>query len=39
VVATFTPTPLAAVTAMMLLPNPKRMMLGHLLGRSKEVQL
>jgi hypothetical protein len=28
----FTPTLLAAVTVMMLLPNPKRLMLGYLLG-------
>ena len=28
----FTPTLLAAVTIMMLLPNPKRLMLGYLLG-------
>ncbi len=31
-VAMFTPTLLAAVTVMMLLPNPKRLMLGYLLG-------
>lgn len=30
--AMFTPTLLAAVTVMMLLPNPKRLMLGYLLG-------
>lgn len=30
--AMFTPTLLAAVTIMMLLPNPKRLMLGYLLG-------
>src|SRR3954447_1605529 len=28
----FTPTLLAAVTVMMLLPNPKKLMLGYLLG-------
>src|SRR3954451_5140050 len=28
----FTPTLLAAVTVMMLLPNPRRLMLGYLLG-------
>ena len=31
-VVMFTPTLLAAVTIMMLLPNPKRLMLGYLLG-------
>jgi hypothetical protein len=31
-VAMFTPTLLAAVTVMMLLPNPKKLMLGYLLG-------
>ncbi|HVY96834.1 MAG TPA: GAP family protein [Solirubrobacterales bacterium] len=31
-VVMFTPTLLAAVTVMMLLPNPKRLMLGYLLG-------
>ena len=31
-VAMFNPTLLAAVTVMMLLPNPKRLMLGYLLG-------
>lgn len=31
-VATFNPTLLAAVTVMLLLPNPKRLMLGYLLG-------
>jgi Sap, sulfolipid-1-addressing protein len=31
-VAMLTPTLLAAVTVMMLLPNPKRLMLGYLLG-------
>lgn len=31
-VAMFTPTLLAAVTVMMMLPNPKRLMLGYLLG-------
>lgn len=31
-VAMFTPTLLAAVTIMMLLPNPKRLMVGYLLG-------
>lgn len=30
--AMFTPTLLAAVTVMMLLPNPKRLMFGYLLG-------
>lgn len=30
--AMFTPTLLAAVTIMMLLPNPKRLMIGYLLG-------
>jgi hypothetical protein len=30
--AMFTPTLLAAVTVMMLLPNPKKLMLGYLLG-------
>ncbi len=30
--AMFTPTLLAAVTVMMLMPNPKRLMLGYLLG-------
>lgn len=30
--AMFTPTLLAAVTIMMLLPNPKRLMVGYLLG-------
>ena len=30
--AMFTPALLAAVTVMMLLPNPKRLMLGYLLG-------
>jgi hypothetical protein len=30
--AMFTPTLLAAVTVLMLLPNPKRLMLGYLLG-------
>jgi hypothetical protein len=30
--AMFTPTLLAAVTVMLLLPNPKRLMLGYLLG-------
>ena len=28
----FNPTLLAAVTVMMLLPNPKKLMLGYLLG-------
>lgn len=32
VVATFNPSLLAAVTAMLLLPYPKRLMLGYLLG-------
>jgi Sap-like sulfolipid-1-addressing protein len=31
-VVMFTPTLLAAVTVMMLLPNPRRLMLGYLLG-------
>lgn len=31
-VATFNPSLLAATTAMLLLPNPKRLMLGYLLG-------
>jgi hypothetical protein len=31
-VAIFNPTLLAAVTIMMLIPNPKRLMLGYLLG-------
>lgn len=31
-VATFNPTLLAAVTVMMVLPRPKRLMLGCLLG-------
>ncbi|HEU4735954.1 MAG TPA: GAP family protein [Solirubrobacterales bacterium] len=31
-VAMFNPTLLAAVTLMLLLPNPKRLMLGYLLG-------
>ena len=31
-VAMFNPTLLAAVTIMMLMPNPKRLMLGYLLG-------
>ena len=31
-VAMFNPTLLAAVTIMMLIPNPKRLMLGYLLG-------
>jgi hypothetical protein len=31
-VATFNPTLLAAVTVMLLMPNPKRLMLGYLLG-------
>lgn len=31
-VAMFTPTLLAAVTVMMLLPNPKKLMFGYLLG-------
>jgi hypothetical protein len=31
-VATFNPTLLAAVTVMLLLPHPKRLMLGYLLG-------
>ena len=30
--ATFNPSLLAAVTVMLLLPNPKRLMLGYLLG-------
>ena len=30
--AMFNPTLLAAVTIMMLMPNPKRLMLGYLLG-------
>ena len=30
--AMFKPTLLAAVTVMMLLPNPKKLMLGYLLG-------
>ena len=38
-VAMFNPTLLAATTVMLLMPNPKRLMLGYLLGRSKEVQL
>jgi hypothetical protein len=32
VLATFNPSLLAAVTVMLLLPNPKRLMLGYLLG-------
>ena len=31
-VAMFNPTLLAAVTIMILLPNPKRLMVGYLLG-------
>ena len=31
-VAMFNPTLLAAVTVMLLLPNPRRLMLGYLLG-------